>query len=309
MTSTQAPKSKIIAAFAAIYIVWGSTYLGIKYAIETIPPFTLGMARFLIAFTLLYLWARPRTKAKVTRQHWLHALAIGALMLGFGNGAVVWSELHIPSGITALLVAVVPLWVVLIDWLRPGGERPHGAVMVGVIVGLLGMMLLAWPTGTHSDDIDLLSILVLVLGSLAWSLGTVFGRKAAVPGYAPLTSSMQLLGGGICLALISFIAGEPARITPTVFEWKGLVALAYLALFGSIVAFSAYSWLMRFVQPARIATYAYVNPVVAIFLGWAFAGEKLNSRTLVASAVILVGVVLITSFGPKGFAKKAQPEP
>jgi len=295
MTSTQAPKAKLIAAFAAIYIVWGSTYLAIKYAIETIPPFSLGAARFLIAGVLLYTWSRLRTKRRALPVHWLHALVLGALMLGFGNAAVVWSETRVPSGITALIVAIVPLFVVMIDWLRPGGERPHGAVMVGVIGGIAGMALLAWPTGTRREDVDLLAIAVLAVGSLAWSIGTVFGRHAAVPGYPPLTSSMQLLGGGAMLVIISLIAREPWHITPAVLEWKGLAALAYLTVFGSIIAFSAYSWLMRVAPPARIATYAYVNPVVAIVLGWAFADEKLTAHTLGAAAVILAGVALITT--------------
>ena len=293
--NAQAPKSKLIAAFAAIYIVWGSTYLAIKYAIETIPPFTLGAARFLVAGVVLYIWARSRTNVRVQPVHWLHAVVLGMLMLGFGNAAVVWSETRVPSGVTALIVAIVPLWVVIIDWLRPGGERPHGAVTIGVIVGLAGMALLAWPSAAHRDDIDLLAIAVLAVGSLAWSIGTVFGRKAAVPGYPLLTSAMQLLGGAGTLVIISLIAGEPGRITSDVLALKGLLSLAYLIVFGSIIAYSAYSWLMRVAPPARIATYAYVNPVVAMLLGWAFAGEQLTARTLGAAAVILVGVALITT--------------
>jgi drug/metabolite transporter (DMT)-like permease len=309
MSPAQATRAKVIAAFGAIYIIWGSTYLAIKIAIETMPPFSLGALRFLIAGSLLYVWARWRSKVRTRPVHWLHAFILGTLMLGVGNGAVVWSELRVPSGIAALIVAIVPLWVVLLDWLRPGGHRPHGAVMIGVMIGLIGMALLMWPSSSGRGEIDPLAIGVLMVGSLTWSIGTVFGRRAAVPGYPPLTSSMQLLGGGVCLTLVSMVAGEPARMTAAVFTGQAIVALAYLVVLGSIVAFSAYSWLMRVAPPARIATYAYVNPVVAMVLGWALAHEKLTARTLGAAAVILVGVALITtgmSSGPRSTFHEAE---
>jgi drug/metabolite transporter (DMT)-like permease len=309
MTPAQAARTKVIAAFGAIYIVWGSTYLAIKIAIETLPPFSLGAMRFLIAGSLLYVWARWRTKVRTRPVHWRHAFVLGTLMLGVGNGAVVWSQLRVPSGIAALIVAIVPLWVVLLDWLRPGGERPHGAVMIGVVVGLVGLALLVWHSCTGSGDFDPLAFAVLMVGSLTWSIATVFGRKAAVPGYPPLTSAMQLLSGGVCLAVVAIVAGEPARMNAAVFTGPAVAALSYLVVFGSIVAFSAYSWLMRVAPPARIATYAYVNPVVAILLGWAFADEKLTVRTLGAAAVILVGVALITtgmSGGPGSTIHEAE---
>lgn len=296
MKATAAPsKAKLIAAFAAIYVIWGSTYLAIKLAIETMPPFSMAAARFLIAGVLLYAWARMRSDVRVRPIHWLHALGLGALLLAGGNGCVVWAQQHIPSGVAALVVAIVPLWVVLLDWLRPGGVRPHGLTMLGVIVGLAGMALLIGPSALGHGEIDPIAALVLLCGSLSWSVATVFGRKAAVPGYPPLTSAMQLLGGGACLALVSIVAGEPGRVHAEAFSWQSVAALAYLIVFGSIVAFSAYSWLLRVAPPARIATYAYVNPVVAMFLGWALAGESLTTRTLVAAGVILGGVALITS--------------
>jgi drug/metabolite transporter (DMT)-like permease len=295
MTPAQAPKAKLIAAFAAIYIIWGSTYIAIKYAITTMPPFAMAAARFLIAGTILYIWARLRSQVRTRAVHWLHAAGLGFLMLCVGNGAVVWATLYVPSGIAALIVAIVPLWVVLLDWFRPGGERPHGAVMVGVIVGLAGISLLIGPGAVGQASVDPMAATVLLGGSLSWSVGTVFGRKAAVPGYPPLTSAMQLLGGGVCLVLVSFIAGEPARINADAFSWQAGLALSYLIVFGSIIAFSAYSWLLRVAPPARISTYAYVNPVVAMLLGWAMAGETLSLRTLTAAGVILGGVALITT--------------
>jgi drug/metabolite transporter (DMT)-like permease len=294
--STESPsKAKLIAAFAAIYIIWGSTYLAIKYAIETIPPFSMAALRFLVAGLLLYAWAKLRSDVKVRRVHWLHAVGLGILLLGGGNGAVVWAQQYVPSGIAALVVAIVPLWVVLIDWLRPAGTRPHGLVMLGVIIGLAGMALLIGPSAFGGGEIALVPALVLVGGSLSWSLATVFGKNAKVPGYPPLTSAMQLLGGGAALVLISLIAGGAQTVSTDWFTLRSTLALLYLIVFGSIIAFSAYSWLLRVAPPARIATYAYVNPVVAMILGWALAGERLSLRTLIAAAIVLGGVALITT--------------
>ena len=296
MKTTAAPsKAKLIAAFAAIYLIWGSTYLAIKLAIDTMPPFSMAAARFLVAGALLYAWARLRSDVRARPIHWLHAVGLGALLLAGGNGCVVWAQQHIPSGVAALVVAVVPLWVVLVDWLRPGGVRPHRLTMLGVVVGLAGMVLLIGPSALGNGEIDPIAALVLLAGSLSWSVATVFGRKAKVPGYPPLTSAMQLLGGGACLAVVSVLAGEPGRIRPEAFSWQSVAALGYLIVFGSIVAFSAYSWLLRVAPPARIATYAYVNPVVAMLLGWALADEALSLRTLLAAGVILGGVALITT--------------
>lgn len=297
MKTIAAPsKAKLLAAFLAIYLIWGSTYLAIKFAITTMPPFAMAATRFLVAGTLLFIWARLRQPALQTKRvHWLHAMGLGVLLLAGGNGGVVWAQQHISSGIAALVVAIVPLWVVLIDWLRPGGRRPHRLTMLGVIVGLAGMALLIGPSAFGGGEIAAVPAFVLLCASLSWSTATVFGKRARVPGYPPLTSAMQLLGGGLALALVSIIAGEPGRIDPSSFSWQAIVALAYLIVFGSIVAFSAYSWLLRVAPPARIATYAYVNPVVAMFLGWLFAGEKLTSRTMLAAGVILGGVALITT--------------
>lgn len=295
MTQAQASRTKLVAAFAAIYIIWGSTYLGIKYAIQTMPPFTMAATRFLVAGALLYGWARLRSDVRTKPVHWLHAFILGALLLCAGAASVVWATERMASGLVALIVAIVPLWVVLIDWLRPGGVRPHGATMAGVLIGLAGMVLLIGPSTIESGDVHLPATLALLAGSLSWSFGTVFGRRAVVPGYPPITSAMQLLGGGSCLAIFAVVAGEPARLHPSDFSWQSIVALAYLIIFGSIVAFSAYSWLLRVAKPARIATYAYVNPVVAMFLGWIALGERLTLRTLGAAVVILAGVALITT--------------
>ena len=295
MTSTQAPRGKLIAAFAAIYFIWGSTFLAIKYAIATMPPFALGALRFWIAGMLLFGWSIMRTKVRATRRQWLHAGIVGTFMLAVGNGTVVWAEQRMASGLPALLAAIIPLWVVLADWLRPGGRRPNGKVLIGVVLGLAGIVLLIGPAVLHgSKDVDVTGALVVLMGSLSWSVATVFGRHADVAPNPLLTSSMQLLSGGAVLTVVSLLFGEASHMTGA-FTTQSVLALLYLVVFGSIIAFSAYSWLMKVSQPARIATYAYVNPVVAMLLGWAIAGEKLTTTTLVAAGVILSGVALITT--------------
>lgn len=288
-------RAKLLAAFAAIYIIWGSTYLAIKFAIEDIPPFMVGASRFLLAGALLYAWARLSTRVKPEAKHWRDGIVLGVFLLGAGNGCVVWAQQRTPSGITALVVAIVPLLVVLIEWLRPGGRRPSGAALLGVFIGLAGMALLIGPSAVlGASDVDPISALVLLFGSLSWSAATVFGKRASVPPAPVLASAIQLLGGALCLTIVSLLAGELGRVHPGEISLRATLSVAYLVVFGSIVAFSAYSWLLRVASPTRIATYAYVNPIVAMFLGWVLAGEEMSARVLIAAAIVLVGVALIT---------------
>jgi len=257
---------------------------------------------------VLFAWARARTDVQIKPVHWRDAFIIGLLMLTIGNGAVVWSELRVSSGLAALVVSIVPLWVVMLEWLRPGGGRPHGLTLVGVLLGLAGMVLLIGPGAFKSSgDVDPLAALVLVIGSMTWSVATVFGKRAAVPGYPPLTSAMQLLGGGIGLVIVAIIAGEPARLQRSDFTPQAVLAVLYLATFGSIIAFSAYSWLLRVAQPARISTYAYVNPVVAVFLGWLILHERVDGYIAAGSAVVIASVILVTSASIKP-ARMEEPE-
>jgi drug/metabolite transporter (DMT)-like permease len=288
-------RAKLIAAFAAIYIIWGSTYLAIRFAVESIPPFMVGASRFLIAGSILYAWARLQSGVQPTRTHWRDGLILGTFLLGVGNGCVVWAQQDTPSGLTALIVAIVPLLVVLIDWLRPQGKYPGAGAIIGVVLGLIGMALLIGPSALlGAGDIKPAAALVLLLGSLSWSAATVFGRRASVPPAPLLASAIQLLGGGISLTIASLIAGEWTRLVPADIPLRSGLSVLYLVVFGSIIAYSAYSWLLRVASPTKIATYAYVNPVVAMFLGWAFAGEQLEMRVLIAAAIVLAGVALIT---------------
>ena len=294
------PRWLLLSAFAAVYLIWGSTYLAIRFAIETMPPFLMAAVRFLIAGGALYGWARWRSQARPARVEWRSALIVGGLLLFAGNGVVVWSELRIDSGLAALLVATVPLWIVALDALRPGGVRPGWRVWAGVAGGLAGIALLVGPAElAGAERADLLGILGVLFASLAWAVGSLYSRHAPLPASPALGTGMEMLAGGLLLALFSLALGEPAGFDPAAVSATSALALAYLVFVGALIGFSAYVWLLRVAPAAKVATYAYVNPVVALLLGWALAGEELDARTLIAAAVILGSVFLIVSYRPR----------
>jgi len=293
-----ASRSRIIAAFAAVYLIWGSTYLAIRLAIDTVPPFVMAGTRFMIAGTLLFLWARSRGAPAPTRRNWVGALIVGVLLLGSGNGAVVWSEQRVPSGLTALLVATVPVWTVVVEWVTGNRERPHGRTVIGLLVGLAGVALLVAPGEVAGGPrVDPVAALVLMGGSISWAIGSVYSRRAGLPGSPQLATAM--LCGGAALLVAATVSGELAAFRPSAVTGRSLLAVLYLIVFGSLIGFSAFVWLLRVSTPARVSTYAYVNPAVAVLLGWALAGEPLSARTLLAALVIVAGVVLITSGGSR----------
>ncbi len=286
---------RIGAAFAAVYLIWGSTYLAIRLAIETLPPFFMAGARFVTAGALLYTWAWLRGAPKPNRLHWREAAAVGGLMLLGGNGVVTWAEQRIPSGLTALLAATVPLWMVLLQGIQPGGARPSSRVATGLGLGLAGVVLLIGPGNlVHGQAADLLGTTAVLFAALSWATGSLYSRRAQLPS-APLQGvAMEMLAGGAWLLLAGAVTGEGARLDLDGASLRSLLALGYLILFGSIVAFSAYLWLLRVSTPARASTYAFVNPVIAVFLGWALAGEPLTPQTLLAAGVIVAAVAIIT---------------
>jgi drug/metabolite transporter (DMT)-like permease len=291
-----ASRAQIIAAFASIYIVWGSTYLAIRYAIETIPPFTMGGIRFLISGAMLYAWARYRGAPRPTRLHWRNAVIAGALLLLGGNGAVVWAEQFVPSGLTALLVSILPFWLVIIEWVRPPRRRPSSVILIGLVLGFVGIIVLVGPgnVGGHGD-IRPLGALVLILGSLSWAIGSFWSRDANLPASGLLTTGMEMLGGGALLLLVGVLSGELSHFDVRQVSRESAVGLAYLITFGSLLGFTSYIWLLDKVSPARLGTYAYVNPIIAVLLGWAIAGERLSIRTAVAAAIVICAVALITT--------------
>jgi drug/metabolite transporter (DMT)-like permease len=290
---------KIVVAFAAIYLVWGSTYLAIRLAIETLPPFLMAGVRFVIAGVILYGWTRWRGAPRPGRGHWAAAGIVGGLMLLGGNGGVVWAEQRVPSGLTSVLIATVPLWVALLEWLRCG-TRPSRPMAIGLAMGLAGIILLVGPTElAGSSRMDLLGAVVLILAALSWAAGSLYSRRASLPASPLLATAMEMLAGGLLLLLASLVTGQAADLDLSQVSLQSVLALGYLIVFGSLVAFTAYTWLLRVTSPARAATYAYVNPAVAVFLGWALGGEPLTVRTLLAAAIIVGAVVVITSYQPR----------
>ena len=291
-----AMRARLIAAFAAVYVIWGSTYLAIRFAVETLPPLLMASARFVIAGVIVLLWARLRDGAAwPTRVEWRVGLVGGALLLLGGNGGVSWAEQRVPSGIAALLVAVVPLWMVLLDWLRPGGERPRAAVFAGVGLGLVGLALLVGPDAIRSGSgTDAVGAVVLVLASLSWAAGSLYTKFAPAASSTTVGTGVQMLAGGLALLAASVVAGEPARLDLAHASTASIVAFLYLLTFGSLIGFTAYVYLLAHTTAAKASTYAYVNPVVAVLLGWAIGHEPVTSRTVLAAAVILGGVAIIS---------------
>ena len=296
--STSAPpRWRVLVAFAAIYTIWGSTYLAIHFAIETMPPFLMGSARYLIAGAILYAVTRRQRSAPILRVHWRSAFIVGGLLLLGGNGGVIWAEQTIPSGLAALIIATVPLWMALLNWLRGDNVRPNLGVTVGLALGLLGIVLLVSPGASETgDNANPLGVLVLVLAALSWSIGSLYSRRASLPSEPLTATAMEMLAGGALLLVAGLLTGEAGQIRLDQISPRSLLALGYLIVFGSLVGFTAYIWLLRVSTPARVSTYAFVNPVVAVFLGWTLAGEALTPRTLVAAAVIVTAVVLIVAY-------------
>ncbi len=302
-------RAKLITAFAAVYLLWGSTFLAIRFAVATLPPFLMAGTRHLVAGAVLYPLARLRSGEQPTRANWSAAALMGALLLFGGNGGVSWAEQIVPSGVAALLVATVSLWMVILDWLRPGGVRPGGRVIFGLILGFGGLMFLVGPSKlAGSGRVDPLGATVLLLASLSWATGSVFSRRLALPRSPLLGTALQSLAGGGLLIFVGLLTGQGAALHWGAVSLRSVLALGYLIVFGSLLGFSAYTWLLAHAPPARVATYAYVNPVVAVFLGWALAGERLTLRTLLAAAVIIAAVVLVITARRRGRVARAGAE-
>lgn len=291
-----APRGLVIVAFAAVYLIWGSTFLGIRFAVETLPPFLMGGARFLIAGLILYAWIRFTGTASPSRLHWGNALVAAALLLGVGNGGVNWAEQRVPSGLAALIIAGTPVWFALFDWLRPGGSRPAFQTILGVAVGFAGVTLLVGsPAALRNGSLNPAGIGALLLASMAWAIGSLrvkYTPKAPSP---VMSAAQQMIAGGILLLCLSLVLGELQKTDWRQVSSRSVGAFAYLTLVGSLVGFTAYAWLLKATTPARVSTYAYVNPVIALFLGWAIGGEVLTSRMLWGAVVILLGVVILTA--------------
>jgi len=284
-----------IMAFGAIYVIWGSTYLGIRVAVETLPPFLMAGARFAIAGTLLFTFLKLRGATWPTALQWRDQAIVGVFLLLGGNAVVSWAELKTPSGITSLILGASPLIVVIFDWLRPGGRRPTLGLIAGVFVGIAGIALLVGP-GSIPEGYQppMADIIALLLASVSWWVGSFYSKHGKTRTPLMLASSMQMLCGSACMLLTGLVLGEGGEFHSSGVSVQSWVAFSYLVVVGSIIAFPVYVWLLEHSTPAKVSTYAYVNPVVAVFLGWALIGEPLNLRIIVAAAVIVGAVAIIT---------------
>ncbi|HEU4881128.1 MAG TPA: drug/metabolite exporter YedA [Longimicrobium sp.] len=296
------PAALLFAAFAAVYLAWGSTYAAIRIAIDTMPPLLMAGARFLLAGTLLYAIMRLRGEPAPERRHWRNTALIGMLLLMFGNGGVTMAERTVPSAIVALMVAMVPMWMVLLEWLRPGGTRPTGRTLLGLLIGFAGIVLLVGPGSLAGGErVDPLGAGIVTVGALAWAFGSIWSRSAALPKNPLVATGMEMAWGGVWLLLAGSLRGELGVLDPSAFTTRSVLAFAYLVVVGSLIGFSAYIWLLGVSTPARVSTYAYVNPLVAVLLGWALLNEPLSARVLAAAAVIVAAVAVIT------LGKRPQP--
>jgi drug/metabolite transporter (DMT)-like permease len=294
---------KLAAALGIVYVVWGSTYLAIAVADRTLPPFLMLSVRFLIAGALLYWWSARRGEVAAERpgrRQWRAAAIVGGLLLVVDTGGVAWAELRVSSGIAALIIASVPLFMALLDRAFFGVRLPLGSV-AGLFVGLLGVGLLVGASG----HIDVAGMVVLLGASFAWAAGSTYARVAALPKRPFLSAGMQMLCAGMMLAVVGIARGELGQVHLSAISNASLAAVLFLIVFGSLVAFTAYGWLLKNASTRLLSTYAYVNPAVAVLLGWAFVGEKVGGREIAAGLVILSSVALIA------FARepREQPEP
>jgi len=292
---TAPTRTALILAFAAIYLIWGSTYLAIRVAVETMPPFLMAAARFLIAGGLLFTVLKLRGAPWPTARQWRANAVIGTFLLLGGNGLVVWAEQVIPSGITALLIGVGPLFIVLTEWAWPGGARPTALTMGALLLGFAGVTWLAapWENSAHGG-LNPTGILAILGACLFWGIGSIYSRHAKHGADPFLASSLQMIGGGAALAIVAVLHADFSRLDFAGIAPRAWGAFAYLIGAGSLVGFSTFVWLMKHSTPARVATYAYVNPIVAVFLGWLLLREPIGPRTLVASVIIVTAVAIIT---------------
>jgi drug/metabolite transporter (DMT)-like permease len=287
----------VIAHFASIYLVWGSTYLAILFAIRSIPPLLMAGTRFLLAGAILHSAARMSGAPRTRLVDWRTAAIVGTCLLVCGNGGVTLSEQYIPSGLAALLVATIPIYMAVLSWLFGMSPRPNGITALGLAGGFAGVGFLVGPALRFSSSGESpqawIGMTILLFSSLIWSAGSLYSRRTHTTASPFLAAAQQMLCGGTLLVLIGIVTGELRHFDPHQITMKSLGAFAYLVLVGGIIGYASYAWLLRHCEPAKVATYAYVNPIVAMLLGALFAGEQLSARTLLAAALIIGSVALV----------------
>jgi drug/metabolite transporter (DMT)-like permease len=305
VSETKPTLAALVTAFATIYLVWGSTYLGMRVAVETMPPFVMASARFLIAGVMLYAFVRLRGAMRPTARQWRDNAIIGTFLLLGGNGLVAWAEQYISSGVTALVIGITPVFFVLAEWAWPGGQRPTALMFLGLVLGFIGVAWLAAPWETAGERaLHPGGLMALIAACVLWTLGSILSRHARDPAPPFVASAMQMLCGGVALGLVATLRGEFATLAPAAISERSWWAFVYLVLVGSLVGFSTYVWLMKHSTPARVSTYAYVNPVVAVFLGWLILDEPVDEHIALPALIIVAAVVLITTQRSRAAVKR-----
>ncbi|GAB3165629.1 EamA family transporter [Telluribacter humicola] len=293
-TTESSSRTKLVLNLLSVYTLWGSTYLFIHFMTERMPPLYMAGCRLLTAGLILYLYARLTGNARPTRKEWVSAGMIGVLLLTIANGGMTMAIQYIPTGIAALMGGMLPLFIMVLNWLSFSKVRPTKLASLGLLVGLAGIIMLVQPGGFKATSSQSwIGITIIILSNLSWATGTLLSGRVNLPNQI-VSSAIQMLVGGGLLLLTSLIVEPVNLISISHAPTKAIGALIYLVIFGSIIGFSSYAWLARNAPPQLLSTYAYVNPVVAMLLGWAFAGESLTGQSIVAGLIILSGVVLIT---------------
>ncbi|MBM4427334.1 MAG: EamA family transporter [Chloroflexi bacterium] len=301
-------KSKIWTALILLYIVWGSTYFGIKVAIETIPPFFHAGVRFLVSGLILVIWQKAAGSEMPTRKQWISTAIIGTLLLLGGNGLVSWAEQFIPSGIAALIIGSVPMFLVVLEAVRPGGVKPTWQAIVGLLIGFVGIFILVGPAEISGGEMNLdpFGVIALLSACLLWALGSTYSKNADLPKSTMVTTGAEMLMGSIGLFVVSLLTGELNGWNPAEVSARSLYGLLYLITIGSIVGFGSYIWLLQNAPISLVATYAYVNPIVAVLLGYWFGNEVLEPRIWLATAIIIGSVMFINRRSKPQVKKEAD---
>jgi drug/metabolite transporter (DMT)-like permease len=305
-------KASLVAiwvALVAVYIIWGSTYLAMRFAVETMPPFMMAATRFLIAGGLLFIVRRLAGDPIPNRVEWRSAAIVGLFLLVGGNGGVVWAVQTIPSGLVALMVASAPLWMITLEAVLPGGRKPTRRAVMGIFIGFTGVLLLMLPgTGGGLASMNPWGAAALTFATLSWAFGSIYSRQLRLPASPMMGTAVEMLAGGSMLLLIGLLTGETGRLDIAGFSSRSILGLAYLVLFGALVGFTAYTWLLRVAPTSLVSTYAYVNPLVALAAGALIGDEAFSLRALIAASIILGSLALTTS-SPKKSARSPEPIP
>jgi drug/metabolite transporter (DMT)-like permease len=284
----------VVLSFLAVYVLWGATFFAMRVGLQSFPPLLLAGSRHLSVGLMLFPLLRWKTGIRPTVAQWKTAAITGLLLLCIGNGGVCWAEQTVPSGIAALLVATVTLWMVIVDWLRPGGHKPSARILFGIVMGFAGMVILVGPAKLgNSGRVDPRGAGILVVASFAWACGSLWSKHGSLPSSPMLGVAMQGLCGGAALWIAGLFTGEVAQFHPMAITWQAWLAVGYLVVFGSCIGFTAFLYVLKKSTAARVGTYAFVNPIVALVVGWLLGGEALSQRTLAAAAIILTAVVVV----------------